>query len=146
MTASRVRPRGSDEGSITLFFCIAVVGLLVMVGLVVDGGAKVRALQRADRLAAEAGRAGGQAIDVSAAIAGDAPTIDRQAAVLASQAYLRANGVTGTVAVTDAGRALVVDVTTTTATVFLGLIGVKTLTVHGSAKVVLVRGVSGPGR
>ena len=29
---------------------------------------------------------------------------------------------------------------------FLGLIGVNTLTVHGSAKVVLVRGVTGPGR
>jgi len=146
MTEARTRQLGSDGGSVTLFCCISVVGLMILVGLVVDGGAKVRALQRADRLAAEAGRAGGQAIDVSAAIAGDAPTIDKQAAVLASQAYLRANGVSGTVAVTDTGRALVVDVTTTTATVFLGLIGVNTLTVHGSAKVVLVRGVTGPGR
>lgn len=145
MTASRTRRVASDDGSVTLFFCIAVVGLLVLVGLVVDGGAKVRALQRADRLAAEAGRAGGQAIDVSAAIAGDAPTLNAQAAVYATQAYLRANGVTGTVSVTDAGRALVVDVTTTTDTVFLGLINVNTMTVHGSARVVLVRGVTGAG-
>ena len=145
MTASRTRRLASDEGSVTLFFCIAVVGLMVMVGLVVDGGAKVRALQRADRLAAEAGRAGGQAIDVLAAIAGDAPTLNPQAAVIATQAYLRANGVAGAVSVTDAGRALVVDVTTTTDTVFLGLIGVNTLTVHGSAKVILVRGVTGAG-
>jgi hypothetical protein len=145
MTASRTWRLASDEGSVTLFFCIAVVGLMVMVGLVVDGGAKVRALQRADRLAAEAGRAGGQAIDVPAAIAGDAPTLNPQAAVYATQAHLRANGVSGTVSVTDAGRALVVDVTTTTDTVFLGLIGVNTLTVHGSAKVVLVRGVTGAG-
>ena len=145
MTASRTRRFASDEGSVTLFFCIAVVGLMVMVGLVVDGGAKIRALQRADRLAAEAGRAGGQTIDVSAAIAGDAPTLNAQAAVYATQAYLRANGVSGTVSVTDAGRALVVDVTTITETVFLGLIGVNTLTVPGSAKVVLVRGVTGAG-
>ena len=145
MTASRARRLDSDEGSVTLFVCIAVVGLMVMVGLVVDGGAKVRALQRADRLAAEAGRAGGQAIDVPAAIAGDAPTLSPQAAVNATQAYLRANGVSGTVSVTDAGRALVVDVTTTTDTVFLGLIGINTLSVHGSAKVVLVRGVTGAG-
>jgi hypothetical protein len=142
-------PRGwrvDDDGSITLFFCIAVVGLLVLVGLVVDGGAKVRALQRADRLAAEAGRAGGQAIDVSAAIAGDVPTVDAQAAVQATQAFLRAEGVSGTVTVADAGRALVVDVTTTTDTVFLGLIGLNRMTVHGSAKVLLVRGVTGAGQ
>lgn len=145
MTAFRPRRLAGEDGSITLFFCVAVVGLMVMVGLVVDGGAKVRALQRADRLAAEAGRAGGQAIDVPAAIAGDAPTLNKQAAVYATQAYLRANSVPGTVSVTDAGRALVVDVTTTTETVFLGLIGINTLTVHGSAKVVLVRGVTGAG-
>lgn len=142
MRSPRSRDAYDESGSVTLFCCISVVGLLVLVGLVVDGGAKVRALQRADRLAAEAGRAGGQAINVSAAVAGDAPTVDKQAAILASQAYLRASGVTGTVSVTDAGRALVVDVTSTTDTVFLGLIGVNTLTVHGSAKVVLVRGVS----
>ena len=135
-----------ERGSVTLFCCISVVGLLILTGLVVDGGAKVRAVQRADRLAAEAGRAGGQAIDVSAAIEGDAPVVDKQAAVRASQAYLRSAGVTGTVSVTDGGRALVVEVTTTTTTAFLGLIGVNRLTVHGSAKVVLVRGVSGAGR
>ena len=145
MTASRVRPRGRDEGSITLFFCIAVVGLLVMVGLVVDGGAKVRALQRADRLAAEAARAGGQAIDVPAAIAGDLPTVDAQAAVIAAKAYLRAEGVSGIVTVADRGRALLVEVSTTANTVFLGLIGVNTLSVHGSARVVLVRSVTGDG-
>lgn len=145
MTAPRGR-RADDDGSITLFFCIAVVGLLALVGLVVDGGAKVRALQRADRLAAEAGRAGGQAIDVSAAIAGDAPTVDAQAAAQATQAFLRAEGVSGTVTVADAGRALVVDVTTTTNTVFLGLIGLNRMTVHGSAKVLLVRGVTGAGQ
>lgn len=132
-----------DEGSVTLFVVVAVVGLLVLIGLVVDGGTKVRALQRADRLAAEAGRAGGQAIDVPAAITGEPPTIDARAAVGAAQAYLRANGVTGSVSVGDAGRSLTVNVTTTANTVFLGLVGVNTMTVRGSAKVSLVRGVTG---
>ena len=135
--------RGDDEGSVTLFFVVAVVGLLVLVGLVVDGGTKVRALQRDDRLAAEAGRVGGQAIDVPAAITGEPPTVDARAAVNASQAYLRANGVTGTVSVGDAGRSLTVNVTTTTNTVFLGLVGVNTMTARGSAKVSLVRGITG---
>ena len=143
MTTYGSRQRDGDEGSVTLFFVIAVVGLFVLIGLVVDGGTKVRALQRADRLAAEAGRAGGQAIDVPAAIIGDPPTADARAAVHASQAYLRSNGVSGTVSVDNAGRSLTVDVTTTSNTVFLGLIGVNSMTVHGSAKVSLVHGISG---
>ena len=137
------RWRREDAGSVTLFFVIAVAGLLVLIGLVVDGGTKVRALQRADRLAAEAGRAGGQAINVPTAIIGDPPTLDARAAVNASQAYLASNGISGTVSVDNAGRSLTVDVTTTTNTVFLGLIGVNSMTVHGSAKVSLVHGVTG---
>lgn len=100
-------------------------------------------MQRADRLAAEAGRVGGQAIDVPAAITGEPPTVDARAAVIASQAYLRANGVTGRVSVGDAGRSLTINVTATANTVFLGLIGVNTVTARGSAKVSLVRGVTG---
>ena len=145
MTSTR-KPAREEEGSVTLFVCIAVIGLLLVAGLVVDGGAKVRALQRADRLAAEAGRAGGQAIDVPAAIAGDPPLVDAQAAVRASQAYLQANGVTGTVVVTDAGKVVRVEVTTTTPTAFLGLIGINAMTVHGQATVMLVRGVTGANR
>lgn len=135
--------RRGDEGSVTLFFVVAVLGLLVLSGLVVDGGVKIRAVQRADRLAAEAGRAGGQAIDIPAAITGEPPTVDARAAVNASQSYLRANGVTGTVSVGDAGRSLTVNVTTATNTVFLGLVGVNTMTARGSAKVSLVRGITG---
>ena len=58
----------------TLFFAVAVVGLLVLLGLVVDGAAKVRAVQRADTLAAEAARAGGQAIALPPTIAGRTPS------------------------------------------------------------------------
>lgn len=143
MNATRRERWDDDAGSVTMFVVVAVVGLMVLAGLVVDGGAKVRALQRADHLAAEAGRAGGQAIDLPAAISGDTPTLDARAAVQAAQAYLHANAVTGQVSVTDAGRSLAVDVTTSVDTVFLGLIGVSTMTVHGSATVSLVRGVTG---
>ena len=138
--------RRSDEGSITLFVCVAALGLLLLAGLVVDGGEKVRALQRADRLAAEAGRVGGQAIDVRAAIPGDVPRVDPAQAVRTSQAYLTAQGASGTARVTDAGRALVVDVTVSSPTVVLGLIGVNSLTVHGESTVRLVRGVTRGGQ
>ena len=136
-------PSRSDAGSVTLFLAITVVGLLVLLGLVVDGGAKIRAVQHADAVAADAARAGGQAINVPAAITGAAPTVDARAAVAAANGSLRGAGVTGTVGVTDAGQSLDVEVTTTTRTVFLGLIGITTMTVHGHAHVTLVRGVTG---
>jgi hypothetical protein len=146
MTPRRLPAGGSDEGSVTLFCCIASAGLLVLLGLVVDGGAKVRAIERADRLAAEAGRAGGQSIDIPAAITGTSPVVDAEGAVRSAQTYLQEQGATGTVRVVDGGRALVVDVTTTGPTVFLGIIGINSISAHGSAKVTLVRGVTGANR
>jgi hypothetical protein len=138
-------PQPADTGSVTLFLVITVVGLLAMVGLCVDGAAKIRDVQRADTLAAEAGRAGGQAIDVPASIVGKPPVVDARAAVAAAQAYLARNGVAGSVAIIDGGRALDVEVTSSSRTVFLGLIGIDSMTVHGHATVTLVRGVTGAG-
>jgi Flp pilus assembly protein TadG len=128
---------------VTLFLAITVLGLLVLLGLVVDGGAKIRAVQHADAVAADAARAGGQSINVPAAITGAAPTVDARAAIAAANTSLRRADVTGTVYVTDAGQSLNVEVTTTTRTIFLGLIGITTITVHGHAHVTLVRGVTG---
>lgn len=93
-TAAR-RGHPGDAGSVTLFLVISVIGLLAMVRLVVDGAGKVRAVQRADALAAEAGRAGGQAIDAPASILGEPPVVDARAAVAAAQAYLARNGIQG---------------------------------------------------
>jgi hypothetical protein len=139
----RLPRRGDDTGSVTLFLAVTVAGLFVLVGLVVDGGAKVRAVQRADAVAAEAGRAGGQAIDLPPAIDGRPPRVDPRAAVHAAQAYLTATGTTGTVRAETGGRSLTVEVTTTQDTVFLGLIGIHSMTVRGTATVSLVRGVTG---
>lgn len=143
-TAAR-RGHPGDTGSVTLFLVISVIGLLAMVGLVVDGAGKIRAVQRADALAAEAGRAGGQAIDAPASILGAPPVVDPRAAVAAARAYLARNGVQGDVTVAEGGRTIDITVTSTSTTVFLGLIGVDSMTVHGHATVSLVRGVTGAG-
>ena len=132
-----------DRGSVTLFFAVAVVGLLVLLGLVVDGAAKVRAVQRADTLAAEAARAGGQAIALPPTIAGQRPHADPAASVAAARAYLAANGADGTAAVASGGRRLDVTVTTSTPTVFLGLIGVTAMIAHGHASANLAFGITG---
>jgi Flp pilus assembly protein TadG len=60
----------TERGAIGVFFAVLVPGLLLIIGLAVDGGAKVAATQRANAIADEAARAGGQALDVSAALAG----------------------------------------------------------------------------
>lgn len=133
--------RRGDEGSVTLFLSITVVGLLAVIGLVVDGGAKIRGIQHADAVAANAARVAGQRISVPVAIVGERPTVNAQAASLAARQYLAAQGVTGTV--TSTATTITVTVTDKAPTVFLGLIGIGTLTVEGRATAVLVPGVTG---
>jgi hypothetical protein len=136
----RIRPRPDDDhGAITLFVVVFTVALLAAVGLVVDGGGKVRALQRADEAAREAARAGSQMLDVPAAVRGDGVSVDPAAAARAARAYLDAAGVAGTVTVR--GNAVEVSTTVIYQPVFLGVAGVGPLTVTGSASARPVTGV-----
>lgn len=134
---------GTDRGSVTAFLAISVVGLLALAGLVVDGGAKVRAAQRADRLAAEAGRTAGQQIDLPDAISGAVVRVDPTAAQEAARAYLHRAGVEGTVKISADRRSLSIHVTTTQPTVFLSLIGLSSISASGTAEVELVHAVNG---
>lgn len=54
--AARRHGRG-DRGGIAVFVAICTVVLLAIAGLVLDGGGKLRATERADALALEAARA-----------------------------------------------------------------------------------------
>ena len=115
-----------------------MVAVLAMIGLSVDGGGKVRALERADNVAAEAARAAGQAIYAPQAIEGGAKVVDPGAAVAAADAYLSDAGVNGTVSVADDRQHVTVTVTIIYHTVFLGAIGINTLTATRSATAVLI--------
>jgi hypothetical protein len=130
--------RAHDEGRIALLATVLTFAILAMIGLSVDGGGKLRALQRADHLAVEAARAAGQAIDAPQAIQGGQKVVDPSAAVAAAESYLAAAGVTGTVAVSDDRRRVTVTVTVVYATVFLGMIGIDTLPATRQATAVLV--------
>lgn len=142
-TLSRRGGRGADErGSIAPFFAIATLALMVMIGLVVDGGGKVRALQQADAVAGEAARAGGQAIVASTAVRGQGAVADPVKARQAAQAYLAAADVSGTVSIIN-GTSLRVETTIDYQPVFLDLIGVGTLTSTGTAEVRLVEVLNG---
>ena len=130
MTRFRLR-RDDDRGAITLFVVVFTVALLAAVGLVVDGGGKVRALQRADEAAREAARAGSQMLDVPSAVRGDGVRIDPAGAARAARAYLDAAGVDGTVTVE--GNAVRVSTSVTYEPVFLAFAGVGPMTVTGTA-------------
>ena len=140
----RVAGTDRDAGSVTVFVAVTVLGILILCGLVVDGGAKLRAVQHADRVATEAARAAGQAAD-PAALAGGEARVDRRAAVDAATAFLSAAGATGSATVSADGTAVEVSVTTTAPTVFLGLMGIPAFTVTGHGRATLVHGVTGGG-
>lgn len=141
---TRARPgRGADaqdRGSVTPFALIATLALMLAVGLVVDGGQKLRALQRADATAEEAARAAGQAIEPARSVRGRSPLVDPVAATAAAQAHLTSHGVTGTVSVD--GAVVMVSTTTSEPTIFLGAIGITTVTGTGTAQARLVRGLA----
>lgn len=128
-----------DQGSVTLFMVVAAAALMLATGLVVDGGTKIQALQRADDAAAEAARAAGQAIDPARSVRGHTPRADVARAGDAARAYLAAAGVAGSVDV----RADVIEVTTNISepTVFLAAIGIGTVSATGTAQARLVRGL-----
>ncbi|MGW2855093.1 TadE/TadG family type IV pilus assembly protein, partial [Streptomyces sp. NPDC001215] len=71
-----LRARGDDRGGVTVFVAVCVIALIGIIGLAIDGGSKMRATERADYIAGEAARAGGQAIDPADAISGRAITVD----------------------------------------------------------------------
>ncbi len=124
----------------TPFVVLIALALMLAVGLVVDGGQKLRATQRADAAAEEAARAAGQVIQAPRSVRGLTPLVDPAPAAAAAQAYLDAAGVTGTVAVD--GALVTVTTTTTEPTVFLAAIGITTVTATGTAQARLVRGLT----
>jgi hypothetical protein len=88
------RTLSGDHGRVSIFLAVAMVGVLAIVGLSFDGAGQLRTLQRADNLAAEAARAGGQAIDRATAIEGGPTRIDQSQARVAVADYLTAVGST----------------------------------------------------
>ncbi|MBO4260241.1 hypothetical protein GRC12_41380 [Streptomyces griseorubiginosus] len=138
------RTQWDDRGGVTVFVAVCVIALIGIIGLAVDGGSKMRATDRADYVAGEAARAGGQAIDPAKAINGTAITVNPQDAQAAAQAYLRSAGATGTVSVSGDGKTLTVVVTSTYDTTFLSAAGIGSLPVTGHGQATLLHGVTAP--
>lgn len=126
--------RDERGGSVYTLALMTVTALMLLIGLVVDGGAKVSAATEAEAVAAAAARAGVNAAAASQ-LAGAAP--DTAAAVRAARGYLDQAGVQGTVTLLGGGN-LRVTTSLTRRTTFLSMIGINQVTGTGQAEASLV--------
>ncbi|MBB5787204.1 hypothetical protein [Jiangella mangrovi] len=142
MTARRFRRVRLDgeRGAVAIFAVVIVMALFLAIGLVVDGGGKIRAMQRANAMAAEAARTGAQAVIIDGAGAGH-PTIDFAQACQAATGYVTAAGGEPTDCRRVNDTTVQVDTAITYDNVFLSLIGQPTSQATGSAQARLARGV-----
>ena len=125
VTRRRARIRGDrDRGSITGYVLIMTVALVVLAGLVLDGGAALAAHGTAADTAGQAARAGADALDEdslrTAAPAG--LTVNPGAARAAAAAVLAAADVTGDITVT--GSTVTVTARASRPTAVLAIVGI----------------------
>jgi hypothetical protein len=133
-----------DQGSITLIVLVFFLALLAAAGLIVDGGAKLRAAREASAVAEEAARAGAGQVDRDRAYTrGGRFIVDRSAAVAAARAYLASSGNKGSVSVAGAQK-IRVTVTISRPTILLSAIGIRTVHVTKTATADLLQGVERP--
>lgn len=135
------RGRG-DDGMVTAFVVIFVLALLLLAGLVIDGGLTLAARVTAIDEAQAAARAGAQAVNLAAYRATGHETLDPAQATAAAEAYLGATGHTGTVTV--AGDQVAVTVTIRQRMQILDIAGIGHLTVTGTGVARAEHGVSAP--
>jgi Flp pilus assembly protein TadG len=131
--------RYSDRGAATITTAIMAGAWVVMLAFVVVGGGRIRALQRADNIAAEAARAAGSAIDPARAVPGDDQVVDPVAAQQAALDYMNAVGAIGTIVVGPDGKTLSITVTITYANpTGMAFFGGASWEATGNAKVTLL--------
>jgi Flp pilus assembly protein TadG len=121
---------------------VLMLALLLFAGLVIDGGRKLNATQKAYAIAQEAARAGADQVNTSAAYSSGTFKVSPQQALAAARAYLTSAGYQGSVSVS--GNKITVTAWVVERTTILSLIGIGTLKSEGRAVASLVTGVTGP--
>ncbi|WP_129665733.1 TadE/TadG family type IV pilus assembly protein [Phytoactinopolyspora endophytica] len=137
------RPCRGERGQVSAFLVAGITGILLLTGLVLDGGLALSAKVEAIGHAQEAARAGAQQLDLAAFRADGTLTLDPHAAGATAHEYLDAAGATGTVTV--AGDTITVNVTATYSPQLLSLAGISTVDVAGTASAQPHRGDTADG-
>lgn len=137
MSWIRTRLR-ADRGDSSLLIIMLAAAVIIAIGIVVDGGGKLRANDTAEYAAQQAARAAGQQINVAAVRDGARPGMSTNAAVAAAQNTLAASGVTGWVSVN--GDEVTVTAQTTYKAKILVFLGERNSTATATARI--ARGVT----
>jgi Flp pilus assembly protein TadG len=112
-----------ERGSASIWAILVIAGAFtVLLGLVVDGGRVIDERVAASRAAAQAARAGADALS-AASVRNGSDAVDTEAARARAQSYLRDAGMDGTVSV--AGDTVTVRITADSENQILGVIGVS---------------------
>jgi Flp pilus assembly protein TadG len=139
----RSRLTGDPErGAITPMVVVVGVALLLMVGLVVDAGAKLNAVSQANDVAAQAAHAAATQLDTGAALSAGQIGVSASQAQQAGLAVLAASDMSGSVVID--GQSVTVTATCTKPTAFLSLIGITTVEGTGTASVRIATGGEQP--
>ena len=131
-----------DRGSVTGYVLFMTVALVLLAGLVLDGGSALTARGAAADVAQQAARAGADALDAASLRAGTPaglvanPAAARQAAV----AVLTAAGLSGDVTV--AGATVTVTARASRPTTILAMVGIDQVGGSATASAIPLRGIT----
>lgn len=137
-----LRRGGSEQergNALSVFVALAIPFLILVAGIAVDGGGQVVLEQEAKAVAADAARAGGQA--VRGGITGESVQADPGLARKAALAYLAGSKFRGEVKVV--GQTVHVTINAKYKTVFLSLVAINELPVHAEATARLIQSYEG---
>jgi Flp pilus assembly protein TadG len=99
-----------EHGSVTVFVTVITTALILVAGLVVDGGQILNTKREAANVAESAARAGAQEIDENAARRDGTVALDQPRAVDRATTFLAANGYEGTVSATTTTVTVTVNI------------------------------------
>ena len=136
-----IRSAREDTGAAAVILVLLTPVLFALAGLVLDGGRAITARQRAADIAEQAARAGVDALDVTTLRAHGIDTIDPVGAAAAACRSVTTADPSAGCHVDVRGDTMTVDVTTTTPTVLLGLVGITRLHAAGTATAAPTTGV-----
>lgn len=152
MSSLLTRRRRDEHGALTPAVMVMAIGLLLLGGLVTDGGRQLNAKLRAQATAEEAARAGANMIDLAEAD----PVLDQEAATTAANTFCAQakseDPLITDCAVSDFGNDpnkhvdwIEVRVRVEIDATLFGLIGVNTLYAEATERASAVQGITEPG-
>ncbi len=141
LRAAQRQGRG-EEGTVTAFVVVFAFALLLLAGVVIDGGLTLAAKVQAIDEAQAAARAGAQAIDLPLFRSTGEVVLDPAEATQLAEAYLAKTGHVG--AVTVDGDQVSVTVSVTQPMQILSIAGLGQITVSGHGSALAAHGVYAP--